>query len=165
MSAEKIYQAGNDERIIIRAILYGIISVIAIAMWSYSPYICVGILVLSFIQIFLSKYSRMVVYEDRVQYEIRNLLGINTEKGTFHFQDMEALEYIPVKVDWNAMHFGYGLIPFLSRHHGKETQLWAYFVNGKRKMIRWRGSLLEIQEACEKANRIISLKFNRPKFQ
>ena len=46
----------------------------------------------------------------------------------------------------------------------KENEVIVFYANGQKKTLSWRGNVLEVQIACEKANEIIKLEYNRPRF-
>lgn len=161
MPEEIVYRADNGIKMFFRTILFGGFLFLGIYFWLEAPIVFSVLIGFSFFQLFLFKYSTIIVYKDRITYQNKNLLNAATEFGTLNYNELYELFFSPSEVDGGDL-FANGILAVLFPM--KKNEIVVVFSNDERKIMRWGGNVLEVQTACEKANEIISQEFNRPRF-
>lgn len=161
MPEEIVYRADNGIKMIFRTLLFGGFLLLGIYFWYEAPLFFSFLIAFSAYQLFLFRYSTIIVYKDRITYQNKNLLNAGTEFGTLNYAELYEIYFSPSEIDGDDM-FVHGIIAVLFPM--KKNEIVVIFSNNERKTMRWGGNVLEVQEACEKANEIISQEFNRPQF-
>ncbi len=161
MTEQPLYKAENGTKMLFRILFISALSIISIFLWTNSPILFSGLIVFSLYQTLTYKYSTIIVYEDRLTYCNKSILNIQTEIVTIHYKDIYEIHFNASEVSLAEINRA-GLLALFFPSSKNEVTIW--FTNEKRHTAFWGGNVLEIQIACEKANELIALNFNRPKF-
>lgn len=161
MPEEIVYRADSGIKMLFRTFLFGAFLFPGIYFWYEAPLFFSFLIAFSAYQLFLFRYSTIIVYKDRITYENKNLLNAGTEFGTLNYAELYEISFSPSEIDGDDL-FVHGIIAILFPM--KKNEIVVIFSNNERKILRWGGNVLEVQIACEKANEIIVQEFNRPQF-
>jgi hypothetical protein len=161
MAVNPIYLVGNGMKILFKTALFIPLILICLYFWDSNPYLF-SILILIFLyQILFYKFSKLELYEDQLVLESKTLVGTHKKRTVFSFDKVYSFEFIPYKPNFLRFII-FGLLGFL--YPTDKNQIRANFTNNQFKRYHWGGNNYEVQIACEKANEIIQMNFNRRKF-
>ena len=148
-------------KMLARNFFFVVFSIMCLWLWSYSPIILSIFLLFSIYQVLFFKYSTIIVFQDKILYQLKNLVNFNSTILELHYNQLIELSFSKSEIDYfDANKISLIEILFPS----KENEVIVFYANGQKKTLSWRGNVLEVQIACEKANEIIKLEYNRPRF-
>ncbi|MDX1349181.1 MAG: hypothetical protein R3279_02975 [Putridiphycobacter sp.] len=161
MNAKQIYRADYGMKMLARNVVFVILIIISLTFFYAIPFILFGLMVFSVFQILFYRYSTIIVFENKLTYKLKNSLNVKSTFIELQFSEIEEIIFskseINLLVPKNSL-----LLELL--FPPKENEVIVAFTNRQRKVLRWRGNVLEVQIACERANELIHANFNHPRF-